>query len=110
VRKARRWLTDAGLPHVFHDFRKQGLSEAVLSQWIDAVGWEPLLNRQGTTWRKLPPALRAAVVDAETATEVMMAQTAVVKRPVVVWPQGAITVGFSEALFEAARKRAHGPG
>lgn len=101
VRKARRWLTDAGQEHTFVDLRRQVPDEALLSGWVVRLGaWEPLLNRKGTTWRGLSEAVRAAVVDEETAIEVMMAQPSVIKRPVVQWPDGRVTVGFSPAQFE----------
>ena len=96
VKKARAWLTEQGVAYEFHDFKKQGVPEDRLDAWIAAVGWDKLLNRKGTTWRKLPPELQAAVVDAATARPVLMAQASVIKRPVVEW-DNAITVGFDAA-------------
>lgn len=96
VKKARAWLTEQGVAYEFHDFKKQGVPEDRLDGWIAAVGWDKLLNRKGTTWRKLDPKLQAAVVDAATARPVLMAQASVIKRPVVEW-DNAITVGFDAA-------------
>ena len=96
VKKARAWLTEQGVAHEFHDFKKQGVPEDRLDAWIAAVGWDKLLNRKGQTWRKLPPELQAAVVDAATARPVLMAHASVIKRPVVEW-DNAITVGFDAA-------------
>ena len=96
VKKARAWLTEQGVAYEFHDFKKQGVPEDRLDAWIAAVGWDKLLNRKGTTWRKLPAELQAAVVDAATARPVLMAQASVIKRPVVEW-DNAITVGFDAA-------------
>ena len=93
VKKARAWLTEQGVAYEFHDFKKQGVPEDRLDGWIAAVGWDKLLNRKGTTWRKLPTELQAAVVDAATARPVLMAQASVIKRPVVEWAD-VITVGF----------------
>ena len=101
VKKARTWLTSQGLDYLFHDFKKQGVPADLLPGWIDAVGWEKLLNRKGTTWRKLDDATRAAVVDAATASTVMLANPSVVKRPVVVWGDGVVSVGFDVASFAA---------
>ena len=93
VKKARAWLTDHGVDYQFHDFKKQGLPESRLQSWIQAVGWEQLLNRRGTTWRKLDPATQAGVTDAASASALMQANPSVIKRPVVDW--GAhVTVGF----------------
>jgi Spx/MgsR family transcriptional regulator len=99
VKRARAWLQAQGVAHRFHDFRKSGLPPARLDAWIAAVGWEALVNRQGTTWRQLDEAARAAVVDAASARALMLAASSVIKRPVVEWPQGRISVGFSEARF-----------
>jgi arsenate reductase len=99
VKKARAWLAERNTEVGWHDFKKQGVPEPQLDHWIKAVGWEKLVNRQGTTWRKLPDADKAAVVDAASARSLMLRQHSVIKRPVVEWRQGEVTVGFSEALF-----------
>jgi arsenate reductase (glutaredoxin) len=102
VKKARAWLTAHGVAHTFHDLKKQGLPEAELDAWIAALGWERLLNRAGTTWRRLDDATRAAVVDAASARALMLAQPSVIKRPVVRWATGAdaaLTSGFSPERF-----------
>lgn len=95
VKKARAWLAAQGVAHTFHDFKKQGVPPDGLSAWERAVGWEKLLNRQGTTWRKLEPQLQAATVDAASARALMLAQPSVIKRPVVDWGT-QVTVGFDE--------------
>ena len=100
VKKARAWLTGHGVSYVFHDFKKQGVPSELLPQWIAAVGWELLLNRKGTTWRKLDEDSRAAVVDAPSAIALMLAHPSVIKRPVVAWPKDQITVGFDEAQWQ----------
>ena len=94
VKKARAWLAQAGREARFVDFKRGGVPEDRLDAWIAALGWEPLLNRKGTTWRQLDEAQRASVVDAASARQLMLAQTSVVKRPVVEWADGAISVGF----------------
>ena len=103
VKRARSWLSAQGVAHQFHDFKKQGVPAERLPAWAQAVGWEKLLNRQGTTWRKLDAATQAAVVDAPSALALMQAQASVIKRPVVEWADGAITVGFAEADWAARR-------
>lgn len=94
VKRARAWLGECGVGFEFHDFKKAGLPDDRLELWLAAVGWERLLNRKGTTWRKLSEAQRDAVHDAGTAKAVMLEQPSVIKRPVVHWADGAITVGF----------------
>jgi Spx/MgsR family transcriptional regulator len=94
VKRARAWLADHGRAHRFHDFKKAGVPPERLGAWLEALGWEVLVNRQGTTWRKLEEAQRAAVVDAASARALMLAQPSVIKRPVVEWSDGRITVGF----------------
>ena len=103
VKKARAWLDQAGVAYTFHDFKKAGVPAGRLQAWSAAVGWDKLLNRQGTTWRKLDPAVQAGVHDARSAAELMVAQPSVIKRPVVEWPDG-VTVGFDPAAWAS---RAH---
>lgn len=95
VKKARQWLAGAGLAYRFHDVRKDGLDAGRLSHWTDALGWEALLNRSGTTFRQLPDEAKANL-DAARAAALMLEQPAMIKRPVVEHP-GGILVGFKEA-------------
>jgi len=100
VKRSRAWLNEQGVAHEFHDFKKAGVPEARLDAWLDAAGWETLLNRKGTMWRRLPDAERAAVTDAASARTLMLAHPSVIKRPVGEWPDGRVTVGF-DALQRA---------
>ena len=95
VKKARAWLGDQGLDHEFHDFKKQGVPQTRLLHWLQACGWEVLLNRKGTTWRKLDASTQATVTDAASAGQLMAQQASVIKRPVIEWPSGHVTVGFT---------------
>ena len=103
VKRARAWLADNGLAHEFHDFKKAGVPAERLEAWLAAVGWEVLLNRKGTMWRKLDEAERAAVVDAASARALMLRQPSVIKRPVVEWPDGRISVGFDAVRWAGWR-------
>ncbi|MBC5767341.1 ArsC family reductase [Ramlibacter albus] len=94
VKKARAWLAQEGVDYTFHDFKKQGVPQDALDRWISQVGWEKLVNRQGTTWRKLDPAMQARVKDAASARALMLEQPSVIKRPVVQWDARQTTVGF----------------
>lgn len=97
VKKARAWLQANARDVRFHDFKEAGVPADRLGAWVRAAGWERLVNRQGTTWRKLDDALRASVLDAASAERLMLAQPSVIKRPVVEWADGTITVGFDAA-------------
>jgi len=99
VKKARDWLTAQGVEYVFHDFKKQGVPADLLPVWLKAVGRDTLINRKGPTWRKLGSAVHATVVDDASATTVMLENSSVIKRPVVVWLDGKVTVGFKPELF-----------
>jgi Spx/MgsR family transcriptional regulator len=94
VKKARAWLEERGRAYTFHDLRKQGVPEAALDSWVAALGWQKLVNRKGTTWRQLDEATQTGVVDTVSACALMLGKPAVIKRPVVQWPGGAVTVGF----------------
>ncbi|NJS13759.1 MAG: ArsC family reductase [Sphingopyxis sp.] len=99
VKKARKWLDGAGIAHHFHDVRKDGLNASRLNDWIAALGWESLLNRNGTTFRKLPDPAKADL-DAAKAAALMLAEPAMIKRPVVEYP-GGLMVGFKEGDWAA---------
>ncbi len=101
VKRARAWLLAQGVEHRFHDFKKQGLDHHKLDGWMAACGWEVLLNRRGSTWRQLDPTAQQAVTDAATAAALMLAQTSVIKRPVVEWHDDSATVGFEADAWAA---------
>ncbi|OJS99929.1 ArsC family reductase [Marinobacter nauticus] len=93
VKKARKWLDDNGIAYEFQDFKKDGLTSEKLSQWEQAIGWETLINKRGTTWRKLPDELRDTI-NAQNAHQIMLENTSIIKRPVV--ERGdEVTVGFN---------------
>ena len=94
VKRARAWLEGQRRDHAFHDYKKQGVPAARLDAWFKRLGWETLVNRKGTTWRKLGPKKQAAVKDAAAARALMLAEPSVIRRPVVEWPDGSVTVGF----------------
>ena len=98
VKKARAWLGERAIACRFHDLRKDGLDDARLQSWIDALGWEALLNRSGTTWRKLPDAQKDGV-DAARAKALMLEQVAMIRRPIVEW-RGDVSVGFNAADWQ----------
>lgn len=100
VKKARGWLDSRGIAHAFHDYKKEGADPARLAAWADAAGWEVLLNRRGTTFRKLPDADKADL-DRAKALVLMAANPSLIKRPVVEHSGGTL-VGFSEGEWSAA--------
>jgi len=100
VKKARTWLADNGHAFDFHDFKKQGLDRATVAGWLEQLDWETLVNRKGTTWRKLSDERRAAVVDSASALELMLENPSVIKRPVLVG-SGPLSVGFSADQYAA---------
>ncbi|QIG81232.1 ArsC family reductase [Stakelama tenebrarum] len=100
VKKTRTWLDEHGVAYEFHDFKKEGVDPARLMHWIEQVGWETLLNKRGTTFRKLPDSDKQDL-DADKAAALMIAQPSMIKRPVVEHP-GGILVGFAAERYAAA--------
>ena len=100
VKKARAWLEREGVEYAFHDYKKEGADPARLRRWIGQVGWETVLNRRGTTFRKLPEA-ETADIDGDRAVAIMVAHPSAIRRPVVEYP-GELLVGFDEAAWRAA--------
>lgn len=99
MKKARAWLDAAGVAHGFHDYKVSGIDRALLESWVDALGWETLLNRAGTTFRKLPEAEREGL-DRARAVALMLAQPSMIKRPVLA-AGGRLIVGFKPADYAA---------
>ena len=98
VKKARTWLADQGQEFEFHDFKKQGLTRELVAGWLEQLDWEVLVNRKGTTWRKLSDERRALVLDKASALELMLENPSVIKRPVLD-AGGAVSVGFSDDQY-----------
>ena len=98
IKKARRWLNNAGIEYHFHDYRKDGLDEQTLKQWSAELDWEQLLNRRGTTWRKLPEEQKAAINE-ELAIQLMLEQPAMIKRPLLD-NNSQKALGFSEQQYK----------
>ena len=96
VKKARTWLDEQGQPFAFHDYKKQGVPADRLDAWIKQVGWEVLVNRQGTTWRQLDDVTKAGVVDAASARALMLDKASVIKRPVIEQTGRVLVVGFDD--------------
>jgi Spx/MgsR family transcriptional regulator len=104
VRKARRWLRERGIAHRFHDFRRDGVTAAMLAAWASHVPWDSLLNRRGLAWRALSAPARAAIVDLPSAVEAMVAEPTLIKRPVVIAGDDVL-VGFNPSLYEGLLQR-----
>lgn len=99
VKKARKWLDARGLAYDFHDYKREGADAGKIAEWVDKAGWEAVLNRRGTTFRKLPDADKEGI-DAAKAVQVMAAYPSCIKRPVVEHP-GGLLVGFNRLEWEA---------
>jgi arsenate reductase len=93
VKRARAWLAENRIEADFHDFKKRGVPPERLDAWIAALGWEPLVNRKGTAWRRLDDPTRASVRDAASARALMLAHPSVIRRPVIEWPSGTVSAG-----------------
>jgi arsenate reductase len=99
MKKARAWLDSHGLAYTFHDYKVQGIDRAALQAWMNTLGWEVLLNRAGTTFRKLPESSKANL-DSEKALGLMLAQPSMIKRPVL-QAAGVLIVGFTPEKYAA---------
>ncbi|CAN5153510.1 ArsC family reductase [soil metagenome] len=97
--KARAWLADHAVAYDFHDYKTAGIDRARLQGWIREVGWEVLLNKAGTTFRKLPDADKAPLDEAK-AIALMLAQPSMIKRPVLE-TAGKLLVGFKPEAYDA---------
>lgn len=99
MKKARTWLDERGVSYTFHDYKKDGISEDVLQDWVSQVGWDVLLNKAGTTFRKLLPEQKEGLTE-ERAVGLMVAQPSMIKRPVLTRDGKVLRVGFRPADYE----------
>lgn len=95
VKKALTWLEDNQVAFQFHDFKKEGVSDEKLQEWEKKVDWQSLVNKKGTTWKKLTAEQQAEVVDANSANNVLKEHTSMIKRPVIEHDKGVL-LGFNE--------------
>lgn len=100
VKKARVWLEARGIPYTFHDYKKQGADPARIAGWVAQAGPDKVLNKAGTTFRKLDDAVKADL-DEGKAVALMAEHTSTIKRPIVEYP-GGLLVGFKDAEWAAA--------
>lgn len=104
VKKAREWLTQQDAPYAFYDFKKNCVSSEQLTAWAHTVGWETLLNRRGATWRQLTETRKARVVDTDSAVVLMQESPSVIKRPVLLFNDSVVYVGFDSAAWNTLLK------
>ena len=101
MKKARAWLDKHGIAYAFHDYKSAGIEHERLERWEKKVGWETLLNRAGTTFKKLPDKDKQ-VIDAKKAIAQMLAQPSMIKRPVLDLGRDRLLVGFKPDLYKEA--------
>jgi arsenate reductase len=99
VKKARAFLAAHNVAYEFHDFKKHGVSEPLLSNWLQQIGWQKLLKKTGPTWGKLPDAVKASIKDDASALALMLAHPNVIKRPVLEKNGKVLATGFVEADY-----------
>ena len=101
VKKARAWLEERGVDYRFHDYKLSGIERERLNRWCNELGWEALLNRSGTTFRRLPDAQKQSL-DTDRAMALMLAQPSMIKRPVVELAE-RLVVGFKPELYKSLK-------
>lgn len=99
VKKALDWLSENNIPYEFHDFKKLGISETKLEEWALKMGWEPLVNKRGTTWKQLDTERQNTVNSKQEAFKLMQEKTSVIKRPVIETEKSTY-VGFDETAYK----------
>lgn len=103
VKKALTWLSENGIEYDFHDYKKLGITEEKLTEWSEKVGYEPLLNKKGTTWKKLDSEIQNSITSPGSAFKLMQDKTSVIKRPILE-RHGEIVVGFDPEAIQKLLK------
>jgi len=83
VKKALNWLSENKIEYAFHDYKKEGISFEKISEWQKVFGWEPLINKKGTTWKKLEKSLQLSITNEDDANKLMQENTSLIKRPII---------------------------
>jgi arsenate reductase len=102
IKKARKWLAENGIEYKFHDVRSDGIDLASIENWVDQAGWETVLNRRGTTWRKLDSSVQEST-SRENVSALLLEHPAMIKRPVLD-KDGTITIGFKAENYQSMFK------
>ncbi len=100
IKKAKNWLTENAVEFEFHNYKKDGIDQATLQSWLKQQPWDVLVNKRGTTWRKLDKAVQEAM-DEKSAIAVMQENPSIIKRPVLVLDDGQIEVGFKADSYQS---------
>jgi arsenate reductase (glutaredoxin) len=103
VKKALTWLKAKKIAFDFYDYKTEGITEAKLKTWCQQVGWESLLNKRGTTWRKLDEATQASVNNEAAAIKIMLNNTSIIKRPLVEKSGKVLALGFDEVIYSTLK-------
>lgn len=104
VKKALDWLAENGFKPEFHDFKKKGITAEKLNDWCNTFGWENVLNKKGTTWRKLLPEQQLQVKDQQSAVAMLLENTSAIKRPVIEVDGKAVLISFKEEDYQKSLK------
>ncbi len=100
IKKARKWLETEGIDYQFHDYKKDGLSTEMLNCWLQDLDWEALLNKRGTTWRKLPEDAKESI-DQASAVKIMLENSSIIKRPLLIDDADNKLLGFKAEQYQA---------
>ncbi len=100
VKKARLWLDKNKISYTFHDYKKLGLTQATIDQWLMQQPWEKLVNRAGMTWRNLSEETKAGITDNVSASALMIEKTSVIKRPILENDAVILCIGFDEDTYK----------
>lgn len=99
VKKARIWLDENNIRYAFHDFKKLGITQETINNWLTQQPWEKLINRAGMTWRKLSDETKASITDNASASALMIEKTSVIKRPILEKEGEIFCLGFNETIY-----------
>ena len=104
VKKALDWLKKNKIAYEFHDYKKNGITTTILTNWCKQVGWEALVNKKGATWRQLTPDIQASITTQKAAIALMTEKTSIIKRPLIEEDGKILVLGFEETEYKKALK------
>jgi Spx/MgsR family transcriptional regulator len=105
IKKALAWLKANGIEYLFYDYKKNGIPTSKLSAWSKQVGWESLLNKKGTTWRKLDASVQESITSEKKAISLLAENTSAIKRPLIEKDNKVVALGFDELVYKKLFKK-----
>jgi arsenate reductase len=105
IKKTKDWLASHQIPYTFHNYKTEGIALGEMERWASQVGWETIINKKGSTWRKLSPEEQAAAKDPKQAASLLQQYPSIIKRPIITNNDQVVVIGFDEVALQTLKEK-----